>query len=330
MADKEHDLDDLFRSKLKGLEADPLSSSWDKIHSTLGTPQPAPVKAPSFVHKYWMVAALSMVVLTAIWVSYQAFSTTQLSQEHSSVVQQDPGQGRDGKLSAADTNISQEQQIKNSELQPLQSVKGLVYTATDTLKKVTLVDGTVVTLQKNATLVLDPHFPDTRIVNLQGKAFFEVPKATHPFEVTTAQTQLRLQEGVFVFATKPEVQLFVKSGAVQFKANKVEHKVNSGEKVSVVKNQLSNVAPITSPNYLSWQTGKLVFDNTQLDQVVSDIESYYGMGISLESEGLKNCRFTGVFEKSSLDEVLQVLSVSFDLKYNQKASRYTLQGAGCK
>jgi ferric-dicitrate binding protein FerR (iron transport regulator) len=87
---------------------------------------------------------------------------------------------------------------------------------------------------------------------------------------------------------------------------------------------------IVDPNFRAWQTGRLEFENTRLEQVVSSLEDYFGINIKVQNKKLLDCRFTGTFEQPQLKDVLEVLAVSMQVRYNYAQQHYTFSGRGCQ
>jgi ferric-dicitrate binding protein FerR (iron transport regulator) len=60
----------------------------------------------------------------------------------------------------------------------------------------------------------------------------------------------------------------------------------------------------------AWVNNKLVFDDEPFDQVASKIERWYNINMVIQEEALKCLRFSGVFEKESLQEVMEALRLT--------------------
>jgi hypothetical protein len=346
MSEEKNNIDDLFRSKLGDMEGDPMPSSWDKIAGALDQkPMESQklTKIASIKPAFWYAAA-SVLVILSIWsLNKFVFNSSAPKEQVLSIQEKD----------AADktiTQIQKEQSIASDKQQNTTadnvahdpSQQKTVTTVMETfvsqqeIRKIVLADGNIVTLHKESALQLSSDFPKTRTVSLiKGMAFFEIQTSdiNNPFTVLCSNSKTVVTGTAFMIETDEDrTILHVKNGKVKFSnLNSTTNTiVSAGEKAQISAGQLSPNTTITSPNYLSWQNNKLIFDNTKLETVVSDVEQYYGVSIAIKNPEIKNCRFTGVFEKTSLDEILQVLSVSFNLKYDNQDRQYNMYGKGCK
>jgi len=88
-------------------------------------------------------------------------------------------------------------------------------------------------------------------------------------------------------------------------------------------------APNNDPNFLSWKTGTLTFNNVPLEYVVKVMEDYYGTSISIEKEENKYCRFTSQLKNIPLKEALQMIETTLALKVKQRGLMYSITGKGC-
>ncbi|NJN25305.1 MAG: DUF4974 domain-containing protein [Cyclobacteriaceae bacterium] len=86
----------------------------------------------------------------------------------------------------------------------------------------------------------------------------------------------------------------------------------------------------TNPNFLSWKTQKLVFDNTELKNVIYALSVYYDIKFEVNTPEILNCRFTGSFDNARLNTVMEVLKYSLGIDYSYDHNEYILSGKGCK
>ena len=75
---------------------------------------------------------------------------------------------------------------------------------------------------------------------------------------------------------------------------------------------LSRIESVT-PNFNSWQTRNLSFEENVLSDVIKDMEDYFDLDIQLETKGEEQCLFTGTFTDPSYADVIEVLAFTFDL-----------------
>lgn len=85
----------------------------------------------------------------------------------------------------------------------------------------------------------------------------------------------------------------------------------------------SRVVPILKTEFgdlkeTAWTENKLVFENDELEEIAIQLERWYGVKVAFGDEATRHYRFTGTFERESLQMVLDILKES-------KAFQYTLE-----
>lgn len=189
-------------------------------------------------------------------------------------------------------------------------------------KMVTLADGSVVTL--NTDTVIDTAVSRrTRNVTLErGEALFEVAKdKAHPFIVTVGDRHVRVVGTVFdVTRDKSEIAVVVAEGKVtvsQSGAQSPEVLLTPGQRVAGYEGQkLSAVETVNAARALAWRQGYLIYDNASLSSVVSDLNRYFTVPVSLADDGVARRRFSGVLkidgESAMLNRIAQFLPVRIE------------------
>lgn len=210
--------------------------------------------------------------------------------------------------------------------------------ATTDNQAITLPDGSKVWLRENASIEYPSNIVSAkaRKVKLNGEAFFEVTHdVEHPFSVITAQgnavevlgTQFDVKSG------ESTTEVLVKSGKVRFAPDEKQQGrvIMAGNKAVLDRNNAKMViSSVQSYNDLAWQAGGLEFINTPLEQVVSDLESYYKVDIQLNNHEISDCTYTSPLVNQSIEDVLNSLAVSFQLKVdNPERGKFILSGGSC-
>jgi transmembrane sensor len=202
----------------------------------------------------------------------------------------------------------------------------------------TLPDGSVITLNKGATLEYPSRFADARNVTLKGEAYFEVAHdASKPFIVTCADAKVEVLGTKFNVSGSPDngnVNVVLTSGKVSFYYSGDEKQkviLNPGEQAKlsatdhrIVKSQL------TDPNYMAWKTQRIVFEDTRLSDIVSTLESVYHVRIVLSDPSTGNCRITATFDHQPINSVLNVLRNTLDMRVKNKDGVYIIEGRPCE
>ncbi len=204
---------------------------------------------------------------------------------------------------------------------------------------VKLSDGTQVWLREGSSLEYASSFQDkeARRVKLTGEAYFEVAHdPEHPFRV-----ELAAGAAVEVLGTQFNVcesdkttTVLVRSGKVKFFPNATTQSPVLTANQKAVFDLASNtlrVSNAVSLNELAWQTGGLEFVKTPLSQVILDLEKYYHVKIALRNQNLANCPHSALLTNQSLENVLDGLVVTYQLKATKLADgEYALSGGQCR
>ncbi len=205
----------------------------------------------------------------------------------------------------------------------------------ETVKEITLVDGSNISINRHSTLEYPEKFDkDRRLVKLKGEAYFKVnPDASRPFIVETEQFFVTvLGTAFYVRSSVGQTQeVFVESGTV-----KCEHKtngenliLNAGEKYTF--GSLTNTPIEVSQNDMNmnaWKTASLIFVSEKMSDIATIINHTYGCNIILNGD-ISNCTLTVNFEALTLDGVLNVLQTILDVQIVKNKNTIEINGNGC-
>lgn len=193
-------------------------------------------------------------------------------------------------------------------------------------KEITLPDGlSKVTLASNSEIYWNEKdwTSDQRIINLTGKAFFQVENGS-PFEVQTAVGKVE------VLGTNFEVEIFEESINVVCFEGKVRATAIDGQSVVVIGgegrlyHQGKWEAAMPAENDLpSWLGSETKFKKAPLVQVIKSLEKQYGLEVVSGQVNLER-RFTGSFPNDQLDLALRIVSNPFDISYKKQGNKLYL------
>lgn len=198
-----------------------------------------------------------------------------------------------------------------------------------------LPDASVVWLKEGSQLTYDKGFEgETRKTQLNGEAFFEVTKnPDKPFIVLTNNTETKVLGTSFNLKTNTETketEIVLVTGKVQFTAGGNQEILRPGDKVTAKANGTLAKKTNDNPNFISWKSKVLKFEDTLLSEVVEDIEQFYNVKLVIENPQLRHCKLTSVFENESLEDVLETLTVLFDITHQKdEANRIIIKGGDC-
>ncbi|MDB5156806.1 MAG: hypothetical protein JWR50_1513, partial [Mucilaginibacter sp.] len=206
------------------------------------------------------------------------------------------------------------------------------YGKTDQVK---LPDGTLVKLNAGSHFSYPSVFSSTqREVTLDGEGFFEVTKnPKRPFLVHTSGLTVRVLGTVFnvkAYHNDHKIETTLLKGKVQVElTNDPERKIilSPLEKLTVnnqliVVNNTRGKAGITKVKYEvdalpesigdvypenAWTDNKIMFANSDFEDVARQMERRYDVQIIFKDEALKKEQISGVLENENLDAALQIL-----------------------
>ena len=216
---------------------------------------------------------------------------------------------------------------------PVQSAVATVQIFGDQQQTVILPDGTHIRLNAGSQLRYpsDMNKQKKRQVRLIGEAFFEVARNPEkPFIIDAGEAEVRVLGTVFNVKTmcgKNAVVVAVQEGKVSFKGKK------QGEGVILIANEVGILGPNEkvkkagqpAQNYFSWFEHFLEFENVPLPQVVEQLEVIFDTDIELSGSDLNNKYFTAYMKRSTVDEAMNQLALSLELKLKKIDGKYFLK-----
>jgi transmembrane sensor len=191
-------------------------------------------------------------------------------------------------------------------------------------KEITLPDGSHVWLNASSKLKYAAKFEgNERKVALEGEAYFEVAKnPSRPFKInaaTSVTTVLGTAFNLRARAGEKTVSVTVAEGKVAFTCEEMPVqdavKLIAGDQgiLTLETKHLERVKN-DDPNFLAWKTGKLIFKNTALKQVVAKLTDFYGKNIQVDDISKAEIPFTSTFDHRSLQDVITIMEISLGLK----------------
>lgn len=200
---------------------------------------------------------------------------------------------------------------------------------TNKTKLIELADGTMVWLNRHATLKYPAEFAENRReVSLDGEAFFDVSKNPNkPFIIKTNEAKTE------VLGTSFSVNSTKKNTTVNVATGKVKVNTKDGTEFGLVlPNQTASVNTIgvsvfetLNKNAFSWKTGYFIFEEADLRQVINDLNTYYDKSVTIHEESNAACKFTGNFENNSLRDILEVMQITCDFKLVENKNGYLIK-----
>jgi len=186
--------------------------------------------------------------------------------------------------------------------------------------QIVLPDGSNVWLNAESTIKFKVPFDQkSRDVSLSGEAFFSVQKNPNvPFIVNTGSINVKVLGTRFnykAFKDENKIEIVLAEGKVSLTTDgeKRENEVIMKPGDRAVFDKASNLTKVTNEKiekYIAWHDGKLVFDETLMPEVATQIGRWFGVDVVIADSKINSYRITTTFEDESLHQVLELLKLS--------------------
>lgn len=209
-------------------------------------------------------------------------------------------------------------------------------------KRIRLADSTAVHLNADSEIRYPASFgSERREVHLSGEAYFEVASdSARPFIVTTELATTRVLGTAFTVTSYDDAtttQVVVREGRVEVApADRSDQLViGAGQWGRVdASGRLSYHQPATVHHHFSWIDSQLSFQEQPLDEVARRLERWYDIEVCIADPEIAQRRLTATFERESLSEALDALSLALQVQYEHERGRVifyadTLDAATC-
>jgi ferric-dicitrate binding protein FerR (iron transport regulator) len=190
-------------------------------------------------------------------------------------------------------------------------------------KEVVLPDNSFVYLDENASLLYDKdEFLKIRKLNLKGQAFFEVEKG-NSFLVHTVNGSVEVLGTSFNVIEKSDnliVSCFTGKVEVRFKDKKVT--LLPGEESNFNIKENKQIFDPSSREPL-WMNNQMTFNNTDLKDVIKQVQEAYNIKIELDAR-LLDKKYTGIIVRNDINKALTALFWPLHMKYSLEGNKVTV------
>lgn len=203
--------------------------------------------------------------------------------------------------------------------------------------KTTLPDGTEVWQNAGSTLKYPARFSsDTREVTLVGEAYFQVTSdKKHPFRVKTEEGIVTVTGTRFNVSSYPDdanYSVVLEEGQVSFQTQNSTAAVHLNPSEQVLLNKQTGKLEkmtIDTDKYTSWTSGKLIFRNDPLNDVVARLNRWYNADIVLiDPDGrLGKHPFTLTVQNETVEQVLAYITDAAGLRLVTENVRQNVNGS---
>lgn len=212
----------------------------------------------------------------------------------------------------------------------------LFFNGYETLQSRTLVrteklpDGSSVTLNKNTLLTYRTKFKgDVRSVKLErGEVFFNVsPDKSKPFIIEADDVTVEVVGTSFnVKHSGKFTEVIVETGIVKVRQAGQMILLKAGDKTTIKEGDTILRKEVNNDQLYNYYRSKVfIADNTPLWRVVEILNEAYGANIVIENNSVKNLLLTATFKDESLDNILNVISETFEITAVKENDRIILR-----
>ena len=214
---------------------------------------------------------------------------------------------------------------------------GVSRTADDTNKEVTmsvsngqkadivLADGTKVYINSDSRIVYSNSYnKKTRVVSLEGEAYFEVAKDKEkPFIVKANGINVQALGTSFnIRAHKDDksVAVILISGKVKVDDGRYETYMKPNERLvcNLANGQFEKSELHPNANYLLWRSNELAFYGESFEEICTMLTRMYNCKFIFNNEKAKQYTYHGIIKNSSLNNVLEYISQAGGINYKIK------------
>lgn len=187
------------------------------------------------------------------------------------------------------------------------------FDATDSVRHVTLGDGSKVELNLGSELVYANYKDQRRVTLNKGEAFFKVSHdREHPFIVRAGEGQVRVTGTQFnVWKYQDQVRIILLEGSVQVTSEPAHSSVPMlpGMQASYRHGEAGPQVQPVNPNdsALAWRNGKLVLDNLALADALPLINRYLDKPAVLADASTGAIRIGGIYNLNEVSKLIPSL-----------------------
>lgn len=170
-----------------------------------------------------------------------------------------------------------------------------------------------------------------RRISLTGEAYFKIRESETPFFVSNLGPEIKVYGTEFnVNSYKDEdyVSVALAEGKISLYVNGKEEFIAPGQVSLFDKKESTITISETDINtYSSWREGKYIFRDTPLSSILRILQRQHNVNIQLLNPELGNYRYNATINNESLEQILQMLSLTAPLKYDYKPKALNPDGS---
>jgi len=146
---------------------------------------------------------------------------------------------------------------------------------------------------------------------------------THTGSITVLGTQFTVD------TRSNRLQIFVSEGTVRYDHGNRHIVLEVGDMLSLNDGDILKVKS-DGKEVTSWLPQKLSFRNERLAVVIEKLSEHFGQEIVIDNHNkVKNCRVNTSFQKETIEQILNELTLTLGLKYQRKGEILHIVDASC-
>ena len=195
--------------------------------------------------------------------------------------------------------------------------------------KLVLADGTIVWLNSDSHIRYPVTFSgDTRQVELEGEAYFEVAKDKEkPFIVRMNEYNVRVtgtQFNVRNYSNENLATTLVE-GRVQIERKGRVDRLRPG-KQAILENNEIRIRVVNVEEQVAWRHGAFGFTQCRLENILDELARWYDVDVFYMNQQVKDYHFSAWFKRSSsISEVIAILEKTKKISLNLKGRMLTVK-----
>jgi len=201
------------------------------------------------------------------------------------------------------------------------------------IPEIVLPDGTKVILNHSSTILFPDEFTGkTREVTLSGEAFFEVTSNPEmPFIIKTGSASVKVlgtSFNVYAYNDVATVEVIVKTGKVELHENILSDNSKSSNvlllagEMGVFNKHSCEIRKegTFNSNNLSWMTHEIVFNYSQLNDVVNTLRRAYNLQIEVDPSVDPDLKLSATFTQQKPEYIMEVIAMTLNLTLEKTSS----------
>lgn len=194
---------------------------------------------------------------------------------------------------------------------------------------IVLHDSTEVTLNAGSRLIYPTFFDkESRVVELEGEAYFKVTKSEKPFVVKVNKIEVMVYGTEFnIKSREHSTKTVLLTGSVGVRMEKGEEVILTPNHMATVENGTCTVTTANVNRYIAWTKGFIQCDEEPIAVFLEDIERWYGIKIEYNKSDFIDMPVSASISRDlAVQEVIQSMETTLNKKIiYEGGGRYVIE-----